>query len=118
MNGSAICRISIADRTRVGTCTASSASCIASELITVASIPMWSPVTRSSPSVAAADDHGDLDPLAAHVRNLGGDAPDHDRIEPVGAGPHQGLARELQEDASIAGRRGQGPSPVQLLGLG
>ena len=47
MKGSAICRISIAVCSRVGTPIDSSVSWNASELMTVASIPIWSAVTRS-----------------------------------------------------------------------
>src|SRR5262245_45258832 len=47
--GSAIWVMRMAESTRAGTWQRDSASCMASELITVASIPMWSPVTRSTP---------------------------------------------------------------------
>ena len=53
MNGSATSGMVIAEVTRVLTPRRSSASCSARALITVASIPMWSPATRSIPSVAA-----------------------------------------------------------------
>src|SRR3954454_20823097 len=53
MNGSATSGMVIADVTRVYAPRRSRASCSASALITVASMPMWSPATRSIPSVAA-----------------------------------------------------------------
>ncbi len=43
----------IADITRAYRPSASTASCIASEFMTVASMPMWSPVTRSMPARAS-----------------------------------------------------------------
>ena len=70
MNGSATERISMAVTTRVVTPTFSSASCSASALMTVASMPMESAVDRSMPralagqaaeDVAAADDDAGLD---------------------------------------------------------
>ena len=54
MNGSATERISMADCTRVGVPARSRESWSASALMTVANIPMWSPVARSRPRLLPA----------------------------------------------------------------
>lgn len=82
----------------------SSASRIARPFITVASIPMWSPVTRSMPAadrgraaeqVAAADDqadlHADPDQLADFQRH----AVQHLGINAELLRAHQGFAAQL-----------------------
>src|SRR6516164_313998 len=53
MKGSAISRISMAVTTRVWEPDRSRASCSARALMTVASMPMWSPTTRSKPAAEA-----------------------------------------------------------------
>ena len=66
------------------------ASCIASAFMTVASMPMWSPVTRSMPAsretgaaedVAATDHAGHLHAALLDLEHFAGDALEHQRVD-------------------------------------
>ena len=112
MNGSATARTSNAVMTRVWMSRFSSASCSASALMTVASIPMLSPVTRSMPCVAAETPRmmfpppmtiGHLDAEARDLGDLVGDARDHRRLDAEGLAAEERLPGELQQDPAVAG---------------
>ena len=86
---------------------------MASELITVASMPMWSPVTRSMPGlgepgtaedVAAADHEADWTPSARHVGDFARDAAYDSGVDAVSAAAEQRLAAELQQNSPVHGR--------------
>ncbi len=53
MNGSQMVSMGMADWTRVCTPSSSNALCMASELMTVANMPIWSALVRSMPAEAA-----------------------------------------------------------------
>ena len=96
---------------------ATSAASSASAFMTVASMPMWSPVTRSPPlrgdrhaaeEVAAADDDGDLGAGAGDAGDLRGEAGQRRVVDAEGQIPQQRLARKLEQDPLGLGPRGHG----------
>ena len=88
------------------------ASCIASEFITVASMPIWSAVTRSMPARASPAPRKMLPPPrttatctpgAGDLDQFAGDALEHGRVDAVVGLAQQRLAGELHQDAFVPG---------------
>ena len=89
----------------------SNADCNARELIMVASMPIWSPLTRSKPRpapckqaaeyVAAADHYSDLDAGRLYTFYLFGIRREHLRRESEAAVALQRLAAEFEQDSMI-----------------
>ena len=89
--------------TLVFTPSASRAELSASELITVAHMPIWSPLTRSAAQsaedVAAADDDAYLHTHLVYLLDLAGIVTQSLRVDTIILIAHQALARELEEDS-------------------
>jgi hypothetical protein len=91
------------------------ASCIASAFITVASMPMWSPVTRSMPAAASPAPRKMLPPpmttpiwMPARCTSMisSRQSADHFRVDAVVGLTHQCFTGEFEQDAVVlaAGR--------------
>ena len=74
--------------------------------MTVASMPMKSPLTRSMPlaapdmpaeDVPAANDHGRAHALPADLGDIGGYGIERRDVDAVAPASHQGLARDLDQ---------------------
>lgn len=58
---------------------------------------------KAAEDVAATDDHADLDTKVMNRFHLAGDTRNGRRMQTIALIPHQGLARNLQQNAGIAG---------------
>ena len=100
----------MADCTRVGTPHFSSADCMAervhhrgqhAHVVGLGAFHAGGGAGDAAEDVAAADHDADLHAHADHVADIGGDGADGVVVEAELAPAHQGLARQLQQDALV-----------------